>query len=74
MLTRISDLWFLGLNYNMVVTIMPDHLCYSLLEGFSDLSLSENRNLLELVFDLIKETGRFMLHDDDVAHDISVVA
>ena len=47
----------------MVVTIMPDHLCYILLEGSSDLSLCENRTLFELVFDFIKETGRFMLHD-----------
>ena len=54
MLTRISDLCFPGLHYNMVVTIMPDHLCNILLEVSSDLSLSENRNLFELVFDFIK--------------------
>ena len=74
MLTRISDLCFPGLNYNMVVTIMPEHLCKILSEGSSDLSLSENRNLFELVFDFIKETGRFMLHKDDVAPDVSIDA
>ena len=42
----------------MVFTVMPDHLCNILLEGSSDLSLSENRNLFEIVFDFIKETGR----------------
>ena len=57
----------------MVITIMPDHLCNILLEGSSDLSLSEN-NLFKLVFDFIKETGRFMLHDDDVAPDVSIDA
>ena len=72
MLTRISDLCFPGLNYDMVVIIMPDQLCNILLEGSSDLSLSENRNLFKLVFDFIKETGRFMLHDDDVAPDVSI--
>ena len=60
MLTHISDLSFPGLNYNMVFIIMPDHICNILLEQPSDLSLSENRNLFELVFDFIKETGRFM--------------
>ena len=35
-------------------------ICNILLEGSSDLSLSKNRNLFELVFDFIKETGRFM--------------
>ena len=58
----------------MVITIMPDHLCNILLEGSSDLSLSENRTLFKLAFDFIKETGRFMLHDDDVAPDVSIDA
>ena len=58
----------------MVITIMPDHLCNILLEGSSDLSLSENRTLFELVFDCIKETGRFMLHVDDIAPDVSINA
>ena len=58
----------------MVITIMPDHLCNILLEGSSDLSLSENRTLFNLVFDFIKENGRFMLHDDDVAPDVSIDA
>ena len=74
MLTRISDLCFPGLNYNMVITTMPDHLCNILLEGSTDLSLSENRTLFDLVFDSIKETGRFMLHDDDVAPDVNIDA
>ena len=74
MLTHISDLCFPGLNYNMLVIIMPDYFCNIVLEGSSDLSLSENRNLFELVFDFIKETGRFMLPDDDVAPDVSVDA
>ena len=38
------------------------------------MSLNKNRNLFELVFDFIKETGRFMLHNDDVAPDVSIVA
>ena len=58
----------------MVVSIMPDHLCNILLEGYSDVSLSENRNLFEIIFDFIKETGRFMLHHDDVAPDVSIDA
>ena len=68
MLTGISDLCFPGLNYNMVVTIMPDHLYNILLEGSSDLSLIENRNLFKLVFDpLLKKLGvlcymKTMLH------------
>ena len=74
MLTRISDLCFPGLNYNMVITIMPYHLCNIQLEGSSDLSLSENRTVFKLVFDFIKETGRFMLHDVDVAPDVSIDA
>ena len=74
MLTPISDLCFAGLNYKMVVTIIPDHFCNILLEGSSDLSLAENRNLFELVFDFIKETWRFMLHDDDVAADVCIDA
>ena len=74
MLTRISDLCFPCLNYNMVVTIMPDHLCNILLEGSNGLSLSENRNLFELIFYFIEETGHFMLHDDDVAPDVSIDA
>ena len=53
MLSRISDLYFPGLNYNVVVNIMPDHLCHIFLEGSSDLGLSGNRNLFELVFDFI---------------------
>ena len=57
--TRISDMCFPGLNYNMVVT-MPDHLCNILLEGSSDLCLSENRNLFELVFDFIKKNWVFI--------------
>ena len=59
-------------NYNMADTIMPDHLCNILLEGSSDLSLSENRKLLELVFDMMKESGRYMLYDDDVAPNVSI--
>ena len=74
MLTRISDLCFPGFNCNMVITIMPDHLCNILLEGSSDLSLSENRTVFKLIFDFIKETGRFMLHDDDFAPDVSIDA
>ena len=58
MLTRISDLYFPGSYYIMVVTIMPDHLCNILLEGSSDLSLSDNRNLFELVFDLVRNLPR----------------
>ena len=37
----------------MVVTIMSVHLFYILLEGSSDLSLNENKNLFNLVFDFI---------------------
>ena len=73
MLTRISDLCYFGLNY-MDITIMPFYLCNILLERPSDLSMSENRNLFELVFDFIKETGRFILHDDDVAPGVSIDA
>ena len=74
MLTRISDVYFPVSDYNMVVTIMPDHLCNILLDESSDLSLSENRNLFELVSDFIKETGYFMLHDYGVAPGVSIDA
>ena len=57
----------------MVVTTMPDHICNILLEGSSDMRLNKNRNLFELVFDFIKETGRFMVHNDDVATNVNIV-
>ena len=52
MLTRISDLCFPGLNNNMVVTIMPDHLYYILLEGSSDLRLERLQESLRVSFRL----------------------
>ena len=59
---------------NTVVTLMPDNLCNILFEGFSDLSLNENRHIFELGFDFIKETRRLMLHGADVAAVVSIDA
>ena len=58
----------------MVVTIMPDHLCYILLEGSSDLRLERLQESLRVSFRFIKETECFMLHDDDVAPAVSIDA
>ena len=60
MLTRIADLCFPGLNYNMAVTIMPDPLCNILLEGSSDLSVGENRAQGYKTFFMLISTEREM--------------